>query len=145
MIILFVLIFLGIGIYFIVDLMNKEEKQKRHIMVLTRQNNKLKKVIKEYENKNKGNYKEEIIIKYMPVKSKSGVVNKKSVLYIAPIHDSQILGDIQSGSNIKIIDSGKIQNELWYEVILDLNRDTNNKGWIPSSDLILDEDIIEPK
>ncbi|AAK81167.1 hypothetical protein BJV85_000669 [Clostridium acetobutylicum] len=145
MIILVVLIFFGVCIYFAVDLIKKEEEQKRHIMVLTRQNNKMKKALKGYSDKKEERFNNSVVIKYIPVKSKNGVVSKNTKLYIAPVYDSYILTNVQSGTNIKIIDSGQIENNLWYEVMINLNIDTNNKGWIPSSDLILEEDIIEPK
>ncbi|KHD35239.1 hypothetical protein NL50_14235 [Clostridium acetobutylicum] len=145
MIILVVLIFFGVCIYFTVDLIKKEEEQKRHIMVLTRQNNKMKKALKGYSDKKEERFNNSVVIKYIPVKSKNGVVSKNTKLYIAPVYDSYILTNVQSGTNIKIIDSGQIDNNLWYEVMINLNIDTNNKGWIPSSDLILEEDIIEPK
>ncbi|NYC92780.1 hypothetical protein [Clostridium acetobutylicum] len=114
-------------------------------MVLTRQNNKMKKALKGYSDKKEERFNNSVVIKYIPVKSKNGVVSKNTKLYIAPVYDSYILTNVQSGTNIKIIDSGQIENNLWYEVMINLNIDTNNKGWIPSSDLILEEDIIEPK
>ncbi len=130
--------------YFTFDLIKKMEKQKRQLMFLTKQNNKIKKSLKEnYEEKVKKD-KEAIQIKYVPVKCKKGIVNKDTELHIAPIDNAEILDSIPSGRNIEIVDSGEINGVFWYEIVTDLNKDVNNKGWVPAADLILQEDIIEP-
>ncbi|KOF56189.1 MULTISPECIES: hypothetical protein [Clostridium] len=122
------LIIIGVSAYFILTYSKKIEEQKRKIMVLSRQNKKLKASIK-------GNpkvYKEidNIIVKYISSNYSIGIVNCDTLLYIAPIENTFILGKIMEGLNVEVLDECIVNNENWYEIRFHSNQNINNKGWI---------------
>jgi len=122
------LIIVGTAAYFILTYSKKIEEQKRKIMVMSRQNKKLKSAIKTKS----ATYREEnkLIIKYVHSSVSSGVVNCDTELYAAPTEETFILGKLMNGLNVEILDECAVNNKKWYEVRFCLNQNINNKGWM---------------
>ncbi|MFL0252155.1 hypothetical protein ACJDT4_17210 [Clostridium neuense] len=122
------LIIVGTAAYFILTYSKKIEEQKRKIMVLARQNKKLKSEIK-YKSQS---YIEEqkLIVKYIYSDVSSGVVNCNAELYAAPTEEIFSLGKVMNGLSVEILDSCIVNNEKWYEIRFHSNQNINNKGWM---------------
>lgn len=122
------LIIIGASAYFILTYSKRIEEQKRKIMVLARQNKKLKSAIKSktytYREENK------LIVKYISSSASSGVVNSDTELYAAPTEETFGLGKIMNGLNVEILDECISNNEKWCEIRFQSNQNINNKGWI---------------
>lgn len=130
------LIVLGAAAYFILSYSRKIDEQKRQIMVLSRQNKKLK---SEMKNKSQ-NYLEEhkLIVKYIYSSASSGIVNCNVELYAAPTEEIFGLGKVMSGLGVEILDSCIVNNEKWYEVRFRSNQNINNKGWMKAEHITLE-------
>jgi uncharacterized ion transporter superfamily protein YfcC len=125
--ILFIII-VGTAAYFILTYSKKIEEQKRKIMVMARQNKKLKSAIKAKAS----TYREEnkLVIKYIVSSVSSGVVNNDTELFAAPTEEMFVLSKVMDGLNVEILDECVVNNEEWYEVRFHSDQNINNKGWM---------------
>jgi hypothetical protein len=103
-------------------------RQKKQIIILSKQNkdlkNKLNNRYSKYKNLN---------VKYKLPEYKNGITNKPCNLYISPINDSIILTKLNENTKLDIQDSAEILDTLWYEINIeteDADR-INTKGWLP--------------
>ncbi|MFA9396651.1 MAG: hypothetical protein ACERKV_00100 [Clostridiaceae bacterium] len=113
---------------------NKSYKTKLKMMCLIRENdalsNKLTKI-----NKNT----QSISIKYESFDISSGKINKNCDLLICPIINSPKLTIIKKNFKVDILDCAEIFNKKWYFVKLPSEYTINNKGWIISDNILLQE------
>lgn len=127
------LIIVGTAAYFILTYSKKIEDQKRKIMVMSRQNKKLKSQIKAkssvYREENK------LIIKYVSRSVASGVVNCDTELFAAPTEETFVLSKGMNGLSVEILDECDVNNERWYEIRFRSNQNINNKGWMKAENV----------
>ncbi|MCT8977506.1 hypothetical protein N4T77_12940 [Clostridium sp. CX1] len=100
---------------------NKMSAQRKQILLLKYQNNNLKQLTKADK---------KVTIEYMYPTTNKGIVKKKCELLMSPLLNSPSLNLLKEDMLIEIHDSGKINNQVWYEVSISSNDRTNSKGWI---------------
>ncbi len=103
--------------------------QRRQIISLKYENDSLKsKLLKESPKK--------VDINYITPENSNGIVTIKTSLYLAPTLKSSIVNILDENTTLKIEDTAKIQDQLWYEISLSgINRLSriNSKGWVRSN------------
>ncbi|NLL31466.1 MAG: SH3 domain-containing protein [Clostridiales bacterium] len=83
-----------------------------------------------------------VSIKYYIPTYKTGILSNNSNLHIAPTNTSQILRVVSSNTQVSILDSSEVNNELWYYINLPTRSNVNCRGWIKSKDFsIFSEEI----
>lgn len=100
---------------------NKMSAQRKQILLLKYQNNNLKQLTKADK---------DITIEYIYPNVTKGLVKRKCELLVSPLPNSAVLNLLEENTTVKIQDSGKINNELWYEVSITCDKRINSKGWI---------------
>lgn len=125
---LFLLLVIGNGVI-LYHFSNTTSSQRRQIISLKYENDSLKsKLSKESPNK--------VDINYITPENLSGIVTIKTSLYLAPTLKSSIVNILDENTILKIEDTAKIQDQLWYEISLSgINRLSriNSKGWVRSN------------
>lgn len=119
---LFILLIAG-GLFLSYYLTNEMANQRKKIILLNHQNDKLKQKIK-YSNISK------LTIKYIPQNYDTGMILNNCNLYICPVKESIVLNSLVKNTSVKIVDCAEVKNTLWYEVSLIDDSKINNKGWV---------------
>lgn len=126
---LFLLLVIG-NVAILYHFSDKVSSQRRQIISLKCENDSLKSKLSK-------NFPKKIDINYITPQSLNGIVTIKTSLYLAPISKSSIVNILEENTILKIEDTAKIQNQLWYEISLaEINRTNsriNSKGWIKSN------------
>lgn len=71
-----------------------------------------------------------VSIKYYIPTYKTGVISNDSYLHIAPTNTSQIIRKISSNTQVSILNSSEVNNEIWYYINLPTNSNINCRGWV---------------
>lgn len=106
--------------------------QKKQMMLLTKENNLLKKKLTFIPFPLK-----DIKLYYKIPKYTFAILGTPCSLYIAPISNCTVLKKLSSNISIEILDSAEINNEIWYEIRFKSNDNVNNKGWILGNNISL--------
>lgn len=122
LLLLFVLL-VGGALFMAYYFTNQIYNQKKQILLLKQQNNNLTKKVKWNKDSN-------LIAQYITPNFTEAFVNDNCELYICPMDNSITLSSLSKNTNVKILCSVKIKNELWYEISITSNRNINNRGWI---------------
>ncbi|MCI1944611.1 hypothetical protein [Clostridium luticellarii] len=108
------------------NLQNKISSQRRQILSLRYENDKLKsRISKETPRK--------INVKYITPQYVNAIVLTRSHIYLAPILNSGIVNTLEKNTQIRVHDSIEIMNEFWFEVSMVGVTRINSKGWIKSN------------
>jgi len=85
-----------------------------------------------------------ISIKYYIPNYKTGIISNDTYLHIAPTNKSQILKKISSNTQVSILDSSEVNNEIWYYINLPSNNNINCRGWVKAEDFsIFSEELYK--
>ncbi|AYD41299.1 hypothetical protein D4Z93_12605 [Clostridium fermenticellae] len=126
------LILIAVGLYFYSTLNNKLYDQKKQILMLQHENDNLRYKLKNFNHKNP----KSIIIKYTAPIYNSGITIRQCNVYLAPIDtNSNIINSLKQNTRVLIQDSAIIDNIKWFRVYFNSESETNNKGWIPESNV----------
>lgn len=111
--------------------------QKKQIMLLVRQNGTLKDKVG-----SQSLILDTVAVYYSVPKYNCGVVSNSCNLYIAPIKKYVVLCKLNSNEELKILDSAKVDNVIWYEVKFKSQNNLNNKGWIEAKNIMIFENSL---
>lgn len=126
------LIAAGEYIYFVTKL----ENQRRNIMLLTKQNDKLRrKASKETVSFSTVN------INYSEPSYRSGYTTDNSNVFLSPLENSPIVYQCLKSIKVSILDKAEVLNKYWYLVSIPSTNKNIIKGWMKESDIkfIVDE------
>jgi hypothetical protein len=105
--------------------------QRRKILVLSNQNNKLKVKIGKLENTSFANN-----IKYVDSLYKTGYTVERINLYLNPIDTSPIVFKFNKSMKVNVFFAAEVSNVMWYEIIITINN-SMIKGWVKETDIKL--------
>ncbi len=123
MLALFFILLMGAVAYLYYYFNNKISNQRKQILLLKRQNNDLKHKGKHHDTKN-------LTIKYVENEYTEGLVLKDCVLNTCPMEFSSTINSLTKDTNVKILDSVEINDELWYQISIITEENLTTKGWI---------------
>lgn len=120
-------------------LSNKIASQHRQLMVLTKENSKLKNKLSKGTNISINS----LVVKYKTPPFNKAIVVKKCTLHISPLENSSMLSNMDIDTKLEVLDSAEVLGLTWYEVSIPLNDKKNSKGWIRASsvNILTDEQI----
>jgi outer membrane usher protein FimD/PapC len=104
---------------------NQIYTQRKQMLLLKKQNSDLK-------NKLKYDKPSNLTVHYIAPNFTEAFTADDCNLYISPVENSIVLNSLSKNTNIKILYSAEIKDELWYEISIESNKNINNKGWIQS-------------
>jgi hypothetical protein len=109
----------------------KLDNQRRQILVLTTQNNRLQSKI----NKQQKMYSS-LKIKFIQASYKYGYTTENTSILLSPIEESPIVYKCMKSVKVAVSCTAEVQSQLWYEVELTVNS-TLLKGWVKESQIKL--------
>lgn len=127
---MFVLLLLIICSLMFLYFQNKLYSQRRHILLLTNQNNSLRG--KKYNN---------IIIKYYNCQFKYGFTKETCSINLAPIDENLCICKLEKNTTIDILNLADVNGDIWYEVQVPSKDKVNNKGWLRATQIVFPEII----
>lgn len=122
LLLLFILL-IGGTLFMAYHFTNQIYNQRKQILLLKQQNSNLTKKIKCTKIPN-------LTMECIEPNFTEAFINNDCDLYICPMDTSISLNSLSKSTNIKILYSVKIGDELWYEISIPSNRNINNRGWI---------------
>lgn len=125
MLILLFILLIGGALFLSYYLTNEMSNQRKRILLLKHQNDKLKQKVK-YDTTSS------LTIKYIAHNYTGGIILNNCKLYICPIEESIVLNSLIKNTNVKILDCAEIKDGLWYEVSIINDKQINTKGWVKS-------------
>ena len=114
---------------------NKMYSHRSELMIMSKQNIALKNALNSQENTQTQRPKAfeqniDINIKFLPPNISSGEINSDCNLLLAPVDTAPKLNTLASNNIVSILDKAEVLNEVWYNVSIVSEKNTNNKGWI---------------
>ena len=124
----FILILIIVGGYFYYN--KKIELLKKQLMITRKQYS----IIKDkYSNDKK--LSEKIFIKFSIPNYNAGTLKSNSSLYLSPTNSSTIINNINTPTEIGILDCAQVGNDKWFYVNIPCRNSINNRGWVNSEDI----------
>lgn len=119
------LILAGALAYVFISYSNKISTKQKQLSLLKKQNDELKQKIN-----NLNLTAKDLTVEYITIQPSFTSISNNCKLYLAPIDNSVPIAKLEKYSYIKLLDSAKINNTLWYEISFESENRINNKGWI---------------
>ena len=123
--IIIIMLLLAAPVIVYVYFSDKLARQQRQLMFITRQNNELKNNMTRQKLLN-----EHVNVTYAYPGFVRGIISDYCNLYLSPMENSPILGKVDIGTQIEVLDSAQLVDCIWYEISLPTSVRVNNKGWI---------------
>lgn len=113
------------------------DTQRRTIIVLTKQNEKLR----SKANKQQNSGFSTVNISYAPPPYRNGYTTENCYIFLSPLENSPIVYQCAKAIKASIIDSAEVLNTKWYMVSIASNNNISTKGWMKESDVkfVVDE------
>lgn len=135
---MFVLFFLATGVavgeYFYFGY--KIETQRRTLLLLTKQNEKLR---NKASKQNTGF--STVNITYSAPVYRNGYTTDNCFIFLSPLDSSPVVFQCSKAIKVSIIDSAEVLNSKWYLVSISSTNNNNIKGWMKESEIkfVVDE------
>jgi hypothetical protein len=109
----------------------KLDNQRRQILVLSTQNNRLQSKINKYQKMYSS-----LKIKFVQTSYKNGYTTENTAIFLSPIEQSPIVHMCLKSVKVAVSCTAEVQGQIWYEVELTVNS-TLLKGWLKESQIKL--------
>lgn len=97
--------------------------QKQQLMLLSTQNDSIKRSLKNIE------------VKYRPIKYCYGSTALPCKMHLSPLTISPVLCNLDKNLDIQILDCAQVMDIIWYEIRFSSDTNINSKGWILATDI----------
>lgn len=125
---MFIFLFLVIVIvcfYLYYTFNDKYYDQQKQIMLLKKQNIKLKNSIQNTNHINKN-----IKVKFIPSDYEKATTKKDCDLFLSPTDNSTVIYNIKPNELVNIYSAAEVSNTLWFEISIFSKGMINTKGWV---------------
>lgn len=113
--------------------MNQLEFKRKQIMILSKENSSIKDSLKTYR------LNSPLTVNFSDPPYNYGEIIPKGEVLIAPLNNASVLCKINSPMKIMILCKAELLDSIWYEVILDVPKNINSRGWVKKDYIIFNE------